>query len=93
MSPENQWLEDVFPIKIVPFKGQDVSFREGNLKGFQNIPKRKGRFCKVPPKQLLFLDLFQEPAWIEPRKKKGPGRRRIPMKYWLFNRDPYKGLW
>ena len=21
MSPENQWLEDVFPIKIVPFKG------------------------------------------------------------------------
>ena len=22
MSPENQWLEDVFPIKIVPFKGK-----------------------------------------------------------------------
>ena len=21
MSPENQWLEDVFPIQIVPFKG------------------------------------------------------------------------
>ena len=21
MSPENQWLKDVFPIKIIPFKG------------------------------------------------------------------------
>ena len=21
MSPENQWLEDVFPIEIVPFEG------------------------------------------------------------------------
>ena len=21
MSPENQWLEDVFPIEIVPFQG------------------------------------------------------------------------
>ena len=26
MSPENQWLEDVFPIEIVPFKGTFVSF-------------------------------------------------------------------
>ena len=26
MSPENQWLEDVFPIEIVPFRG-DVSFQ------------------------------------------------------------------
>ena len=26
MSPENQWLEDVFPIKIVPFKGTFTSF-------------------------------------------------------------------
>ena len=29
MSPENQWLEDVFPIEIVPFLGDElVSFRE-----------------------------------------------------------------
>ena len=27
MSPENQWLEDVFPIEIVPFQGIFVSFR------------------------------------------------------------------
>ena len=27
MSPENQWLEDVFPIEIVPFQGTFVSFR------------------------------------------------------------------
>ena len=27
MSPENQWLEDVFPIEIVPFQGILVSFR------------------------------------------------------------------
>ena len=27
MSPENQWLEDVFPIKVVPFKGTFVSFQ------------------------------------------------------------------
>ena len=26
MSPENQWLEDVFPIEIVPFRGH-VSLR------------------------------------------------------------------
>ena len=25
MSPENQWLEDVFPTEIVPFRGH-VSF-------------------------------------------------------------------
>ena len=28
MSVENQWLEDVFPIEIVPFRGH-VSFRGG----------------------------------------------------------------
>ena len=22
LSPENQWMEDVFPIEIVPFKGK-----------------------------------------------------------------------
>ena len=27
MSPENQWLEDVFPIQIVPFKVTFVSFQ------------------------------------------------------------------
>ena len=27
MSPENQWLEDVFPIEIIPFQGTFVSFR------------------------------------------------------------------
>ena len=27
MSPENQWLEDVFPIEIVPFYGTFVGFR------------------------------------------------------------------
>ena len=26
MSPENQWLEDVFPIEIVPFLKGQVSF-------------------------------------------------------------------
>ena len=26
MSPENQWLEDVFPIEIVPSKRGHVSF-------------------------------------------------------------------
>ena len=26
MSPENQWLEDVFPIKIVPFSGEMLVF-------------------------------------------------------------------
>ncbi len=31
MAPENQWLEDVFPIEIVRFRGH-VSFREGNMK-------------------------------------------------------------
>jgi len=29
MSPENQWLEDVFPTEIVPFRGH-VSFRGCN---------------------------------------------------------------
>ena len=24
MSPENQWLEDAFPIEIVPFEGQGL---------------------------------------------------------------------
>ena len=24
MSPENQWLEDVFPIKLVPFRGHSL---------------------------------------------------------------------
>ena len=27
MSPENQWLEDVFPIEIVPFQGTLLFFR------------------------------------------------------------------
>ena len=27
MSPENQWLEDVFPTKIVPFYGDMLVFR------------------------------------------------------------------
>ena len=27
MSPENQWLEDVFPIEIVPFWGDMLIFR------------------------------------------------------------------
>ena len=27
MSPENQWLEDVFPIEIVPFWRTFMSFR------------------------------------------------------------------
>ena len=27
MSPENQWLEDVFPTKIVPFWGTFVRFQ------------------------------------------------------------------
>ena len=27
MSPENQWLEDVFPIEIVPFLGDMLVFR------------------------------------------------------------------
>ena len=27
MSPENQWLEDVFPTKIVPFLGSMLVFR------------------------------------------------------------------
>ena len=27
MSPENQWLEDVFPIEIVPFLGNMLFFR------------------------------------------------------------------
>ena len=27
MPPENGWLEDVFPMKIVTFKGAFVSFR------------------------------------------------------------------
>jgi len=26
MFPENQWLEDVFPVKIVPFKGDMLVF-------------------------------------------------------------------
>ena len=26
MSPENQWLEDVFPIEIVPFGGHSLVF-------------------------------------------------------------------
>ena len=29
ISPENQWLADVFPIEIIPFYGTFVSFREG----------------------------------------------------------------
>ena len=29
MSPENQWLEDLFPIEIVPFWGH-VSFQGCN---------------------------------------------------------------
>ena len=27
MSPENQWLEDAFPLQIVPFKRTFVSFQ------------------------------------------------------------------
>ena len=38
-SPENQWLEDVFPTKIVPFQ-RHVSFQGCNLwKGHLIIPK------------------------------------------------------
>ena len=29
MSPENQWLEDVFPTEIVPVSGDMLVFREG----------------------------------------------------------------
>ena len=30
MAPENQWLEDEFPVGKAYFQGQTVSFREGN---------------------------------------------------------------
>ena len=30
MSPENQWLEDIFPTKIVPFLGDMLVFRGVN---------------------------------------------------------------
>ena len=33
IAPENGWLEDVFPIEIVPFRGH-VSFRECNLENY-----------------------------------------------------------
>ena len=29
VAPENWWLEDVFPIEIVPFQVRTISFREG----------------------------------------------------------------
>ncbi len=31
MAPENGWLEDVFPIEMIPFQVRTVSFREGTL--------------------------------------------------------------
>ena len=31
MSPENQWLEDVFPIEIVPFFGDMLVFGGGKI--------------------------------------------------------------
>ena len=34
MSPENGWLEDVFPIEIVPFYGTFVHFLGCNFRGF-----------------------------------------------------------
>ena len=37
MSPENHWLEDVFPIEIVLFRGH-VSFRGCS---FQKTPQKK----------------------------------------------------
>ena len=36
ISPENWWLEDVFPIKHVPFLGRFVHFRGCNVRSWKN---------------------------------------------------------
>ena len=36
VSPENQWLEDVFPTEIVPFLGDMLVFRGVLVGGFSN---------------------------------------------------------
>ncbi len=41
MSPENQWLADVFPIKILPFKGTFVSFQGCTSLFFSGLCVRK----------------------------------------------------
>ena len=47
MSPDNQWLEDVFPIEIVPFLGDMLVF--GGVR-FRN-PKANHLTCMKPCKQ------------------------------------------
>ena len=45
MSPENQWLEDVFPTKIVPFLGFMLVFRGVILGMWFTIPESPFHDC------------------------------------------------
>ena len=54
MSPENQWLEDVFPIEIVPFFRGHVSLLEGNLPETNISPLKIGH----PKRKIIASQLF-----------------------------------
>ena len=58
MSPENQWLEDVFPTKIVPFLGFMLVFRGVILGMWFTIPESP--FHDV---QMTFEQLAMNPSW------------------------------
>ena len=57
MSPENQWLEDIFPIEIYnPFLGDMLVFREGTCLGtIQLISLPVGTFESL--KMIFFHEL------------------------------------
>ena len=51
MSLENQWLEDVFPTKIVPFWGDMLVFR-GVFHGSIFLGKKEKVFGCSPPSRM-----------------------------------------
>ena len=71
MSPENQWLEDVFPIVNSPFIGSHVGFP-----GLKKIPEffnKKKHLKSTETKNLKFLHLHHqldlsphEKPWVSP---------------------------
>ena len=61
ISPENQWLEDVFPIEMVPFLGDMLTFR---VNAWRIIPFSKWLITMVSKSPNWGYSPCKWPKWL-----------------------------